>query len=211
MTKTLTAMVLAAASLNGCSASPPAATARITLFGPEGRHEVWRTSVVDGVHVHPALAEDPCPLSSLTPMMASLSKAVDPQRGEPLGQKMGSVIESMCSQMYGTAYGGSNRQVVILRHFGAEPRTPEEAVILDLPRLNPGETDRLFRASEFQAAYERPPKTVEAVLERGWVRVSRTGSGRTEFDLFLVLKPARPGASYESLQVVTRVEWPPSR
>ena len=29
--------------------------------------------------------------------------------------------------------------------------------------------------------------------------------------LLLVLKPARPGASYESLQVVTRVEGPPSR
>ena len=78
----------------------------------------------------------------------------------------------------------------------------------DLPRLKAGDSERLFKAAEFQASFERPPLTVEARLERGWIRATRLDSGRSEYDLFLVLKPLRPGA-YESMQVVTRVAWPP--
>jgi hypothetical protein len=117
-------------------------------------------------------------------------------------------MELLAAKDSGPAMGGPGRTLLALRHLATNGSTADQSVLVDLPRLKPGESERLFKAAEFQASFERPPMTVEARLERGWIRATRRDSGRIEYDLFLVLKPLRPGA-YESMQVVTRVEWPP--
>lgn len=193
------APVLTALVLAGCS-TPPPPTATVTLFGPDGRMESWRTCVVEDVHVHPASADGPCPASLMRaagPMTGAFPGARK-ERAEELTRAMGSVMERSCPALLGPAYGGRNRVAVVLR--GAD-----EALAVDLPRLKPDETDRVFKVGEFSAAFERPLRTTEAALDRGWVRVTRKPSDRLEMELFLVLKPVRPGASYESMQVVTRV------
>jgi hypothetical protein len=126
-----------------------------------------------------------------------------------LSKTMGSLIETLIAEGKGAALGGPDRTVLALRHLAADGSTADQSVLVDLPRLKSGESERLFKAAEFQASFERPPLTVEARLERGWIRATRLEGGRTEYDLFLVLKPLRAGA-YESMQVVTRVEWPPA-
>lgn len=191
-----TALVLAALALAGCSTSPrPAGSATLTLFGPEPRLESWKTSVVEGVHVHASEGE-PCTLSSLVAAAAAATgKGVQADR-------FAEAAQGLCPPLLGPAYGGPDRTTVVFRS------PANEALIVVLPGLKPDESDRLFRAGECSAAVERPLKTVEAVLDRGWVRAVRAPGGRTEFELFLVLKPVRSGASYESLQVITRVVAP---
>jgi hypothetical protein len=207
-------IVLAATSLAACSHAPLSAPADITLFGPGARFETWKASVVEGGHIHSGMAEDPCTMLGLTQALGGIKIAEKPELEERLrdsSRHMGSLMEGMIAGSYGKAHGGPDRLVLVLRHVASDSWTPDEAVVVDLPRMKPGETGRLFKKGEFQAAYERPPTTTEALLERGWVRVTRAAPDRLEFELFLVLKPARPDAGYESVQVVTRVEWPPQR
>jgi hypothetical protein len=205
-------IVLAAMSLAGCSHPPLGASATVTLFGPGARLETWKASVVEGVHIHSGMSQDPCTMLGLTQALGEIKIAEKPELEERLrdsSKHMGSLMEGMMAGSYGKAHGGPDRLVLVLRHVAPDSGAPDEAVVVDLPRMKPGETGRLFKKDEFQAAYERPPTTTEALLERGWVRATRPAPDRLEFELFLVLKPARPDAAYESVQVVTRVEWPP--
>ena len=88
--------------------------------------------------------------------------------------------------------------------LGGEPEKPQEAILLDFPRLKADETERRFEFGPFAAAWERPPKKVLARLERGWVQVRRLGPSRYDFEIFLILAPVDGGGS--ATQVVSRVE-----
>lgn len=204
------ALVLAALLAAGCSSSSeprPMGSAAVTLFGPGARLETWKTSVVEGWHVHPSQSEDPCTVPVMAEMVGVLgSLQPDREKSEKLNKAMGDVMTHLCANMHGKSYGGKGRVAVVLRHYGEDGRTADEALVVDLPALQPGETERLFKKGEFQAAFQRPPRTEEALLERGWVRARRIDRGSSEFELFLVLKPARPDAGYESLQCVARVD-----
>jgi hypothetical protein len=215
--QTLARVVLAAAPAllaAGCSSAPASGPAIVTLFGPGARLETWRVSVIDGEHIHSGMTVDPCTTPALTDLLEKVALPGKPEKEEQvreLSRGMGSMMEAMMADSYGRAHGGRNRRVVVLRHFVPGSEGPDEAVVVDLPVLKSGETERLFKAGEFRAVLERPPTRTEAVLERGWVRVTSLAPDRLEFELFLVFKPARPEAGYETAQVVTRVEWPPSR
>jgi hypothetical protein len=188
------ALILAALTLAGCSSSSalPSGSATLTLFGPGARLDAWTTLVADGVHVHADSIDRPCVVSVAGDLGAVF--------GKEAGRKAGEAMETACMAMRSRSYGGRNRTALILR-------SADEALIVDLPRLKTEETERVYRAGQFTAAFERPLAKAEAALERGWVRALRVPSG-TEYELFLVLKPVAPGAGYESLQVVTRVEAP---
>jgi hypothetical protein len=194
------ALVLAALALAGCSSTSalPRGSTTITLFGPGARLDAWSTLVVDGVHVHAESIDRPCAVSAAGELGAVFGKLAD--RSEEAGRKAGEAMETACMATRGRSYGGRNRTALILRKA-------DEALVVQFPRLRAQETERIFRPGEFAAAFERPLTKPEAALERGWVRALRGPSG-TEYELFLVLKPAAPGAGYESLQVVTRVETP---
>jgi hypothetical protein len=215
--RTLACLVLAASSAlfaAGCSQAPLNAPVTLTFFGPRARLETWRASVIDGEHIHSGMTQDPCEIHGLSDLLGILPIPGKPEmedRLHDLGGRMGSAMEALMAESFGKAHGGRNRRVVVLRHFAQGTEGPDEAVVVDLPDLNSGETERLFKAGGFQAVLERPPVMTEAVLERGWVRVTRPAPDRFQFDLFLVLKPVRPDAGYESAQVVARVEWPPHR
>jgi hypothetical protein len=200
-----TIVLIAAAALAGCSSSPtlPSGSAAITLFGPGTSLDSWTTLVVEEIHVHAESVDRPCVISGARAFGSILAQASSssPKRAGDLGDEMGSKMEAVCMAMRGRAYGGRGRVALILRRS-------DEALIVDLPRLKVDETDRVHRAGEFTAAYERPLAKPEAALERGWVRAVRTASGVVEYELFLVLKPVAPGAGYESIQAVTRVETP---
>jgi hypothetical protein len=186
----------------------PLGTTTATLFGPDARFDGWTTSVVEGIHVHSARPEEPCGAGGLAEVMGKVGDALPdkPERRDTLrdlGKGLDAVMESMLVESNGPAHGGKDRTVLALRR----PES-DESIVVDLPRLKADETERTFRAGELKAVYERPVKTAEAGLARGWVRALRAGSDGMEYDLFLVFTPLRPGA-YETLQVVTRVLWPP--
>jgi hypothetical protein len=202
------AAVLAALALAGCaSSSRPMESATLTLFGPEPRLDAWKTSVVDGLHVHPSSESDPCSVAFLNALAGDVTTGLGTARKGEVAE-LTRAMEKLCPTFYGPSYGGRDRLALVLRRFPEGGSLADEALVVVLPRLKSGETDRLFRAGEFTATLERPLKTAEAALDRGWVRAFRAPGGRMEFELFLVLKPVRPGASYESLQVITRVDAP---
>jgi hypothetical protein len=210
MTASRAALVLIATlGAAGCAHREwPRGSTTATVFGPDARLDGWTTSVVDGIHVHSARPEEPCEAAGLAEVAAAAGAAVAEKeetknalRG--LGKSASSFMEMMLAQSNGPAHGGKDRTVVALRRLDAD-----ESIVVDLPRLKADETEMTFRAGDVKAVYERPPKTPEATLARGWVRALRTGAGAMEYDLFLVFTPLRPG-TYESMQVVTRVEWPP--
>lgn len=210
------AAVLLLLALAACSSRErPRGDATVTLFGPGARLEPWKTAVIEGVHVHPAQPDLPCLSSAIEAVAGAAGDAMaagNEKLREPakdLGRRMGTFMELLVAEGQGPARGGPGRTVLALMRLDAGGSRIQESLLVDLPRLPPGETEKLFRAPDVQAWFERPPKTVEAALERGWVRAVRDGSGTVDYDLFLVLKPAARNPWYESLQVVTRVSWPP--
>ncbi len=202
-------VLLATLGAVGCAHREwPRGSTTATLFGPDARLDGWTTSVVEGVHVHSARPEEPCEAAGLAEIAAAAGAIVADTEAKKdvfrdLGKSAGNFLEVMLTQSIGPAHGGKDRSVVALRRSDGN-----ESIIVDLPRLKADETEKTFRAGDVKAVYERPPKTAEATLARGWVRALRTGPGAMEYDLFLVFTPLRPDA-YESMQVVTRVEWPP--
>jgi len=194
--------------LAACSASPaPRATIPVTLFGPEARLDAWAPSVVQGGHVH-ASQEGPCLMPAMAEAAGAGAKLLPPpknQQAEPFAEALRTGFDRFCVQLHGAAYGGPNRTALTLRRYAENSPAPVEALVVLFPRLKPGDPDRLFTGREVDAVLERPLRTVEARLDRGWVRAE---AGR--YELFLVLKPVRADAGYESIQVVTRVE-PPAR
>src|SRR5437762_293208 len=56
------APLVLALGLAACSSAPrpPSGASTVTLFGPETRLETWKTSVVEGHHVHAARPDEPC-------------------------------------------------------------------------------------------------------------------------------------------------------
>ena len=198
------AVALAALALAGCASSRalPSGSSALTLFGPTPGLESWTTIVADGFHVHAPEVDRACALSGVRDISAALGRRAGdpPERGEELGRTLGSVMESSCSLVRGRTYGGPSRTALLLLRSG-------DAVVVDLPQLQPGQADRVYRAGEFTASFERPLTKPVALLERGWVRAVRLPSG-VEYELFLVLKPVAPTPGVESIQVVTRVESP---
>jgi hypothetical protein len=110
----------------------------------------------------------------------------------------------MLATANGPAHGGAGRAVLALRRAASD-----ESILVDLPLLKPDEKDRTFRAGELKAVYSHPARTPVARLTRGWVRALRLDAGGTDYELFLVFTPERPGAGVETIQVITRVAWPP--
>jgi hypothetical protein len=209
MMKALAPIVL---FLAGCASPPRDDAATITLFGHELRLETWKAVAVERSHVHADLTEIPCPMALLLGASDAM-KAGLPERHAEVAEKSGKALAGMmdhfCTQLHGKAYGGAERLVLLLLHVPSGQGLPDEAVIVDCPRLQPGEEERLFKTGEFAAARERPPRTVDASLDHGWVRVRRLipsdgrSSARYEFELFLVLNSPGPDGR---TQVITRVE-----
>jgi hypothetical protein len=179
------------------------------VFGADPRLETWKTSVVEGIHVHSIRPDEPCPAEGIGQIAGKLSQAIRDQDEttrhnlRDLGRTMNATLELMMARSSGPAHGGADRTVVALRR-----EATDETIIVDLPRLRPEEGEHTFRAGDVKAVYERPSMTAEAALVRGWVRAVRYDAGAVDYDLFLVLKPVRREAG-ESMQVVARVSWPP--
>ncbi len=189
--------------LAGCASAPPGDPAPMTIYGKDLRLERWSAVVVERGHLHADLTDYPCPMPDLLRFTDSLDKLVpgtQKQAAEKLGTAIGGTMDLMCTREYGRAYGGPEQLVLALLRTGEDPKKPLEAIVLDFPRLKPDEKERLFKTGEFSAAWERPPKTVEATIRRGWTRVIRRPSGY-EFEIFLVLAGAG-----DPTQIVARVE-----
>jgi hypothetical protein len=184
----------------------PTGTTTATLFGPDARLDGWTTSVVEGIHVHALQPEQPCAAAGLSEILSAAPGARPEGRLDmrQMNEKLDVTMESMLATANGPAHGGIGRAVVALRRAQSD-----ESILVDLPRLNPGEKDRTFRAGEVKAVYSHPARTPGDRLARGWVHALRLDSGAMDYELFLVFRPERPDAGYESLQVVTRVAWPP--
>ncbi len=191
--------------LAGCAAARPEAT--LTFSGSEPRVETWTPVVVERGHLHADLALYPCPRSGVLQITDSMKSVAGPRAAtssDQMGLLLGGMMDRNCAQQYGPAYGGPEHLVLWLIRLGGEPEKPQEAVILDFPRLKADETERRFENGSFAAAWERPPKRVLARLERGWVQVRRLGPSRYDFEIFLILAPVEGGGP--STQVVSRVE-----
>ena len=210
--KTLTPIVLL---LAGCAPTPRSDDATVTLFGTELRLETWKAAAVERGHVHPGLIDGSCPMSLLLGMSEVLKGGLEERHPgvlEKQEQVVAGMMEQLCIGQYGKAYGGAERLVLVLRPPLSGQELPDEALFIDLPRLKPGEKERLFGAGEFVAARERPTRTVDATLERGWARVMRLSplegehGARYEFEVFLVLKPIRPDSPDDRVQVISRME-----
>ena len=200
------AFVLTALLALGCSSSErPLGSTTATLFGPEARLDSWTTSLVEGIHVHAFEPEWPCAAAGMNEILGAVSGAMPEPRLDmkQLSAGLDAVMESMLATANGPAHGGPDRAVLALRRA-------DESLLVDFPRLRPEEKERLFKAGDVKAVYIRPARTTAARLERGWVRVVRAEGGRAEVDLFLVLRMLAPDAPVGTLQVITRVEWPPS-
>lgn len=189
----------ALALLAACSGRPPVGEpATVTLFGPAARLEEWHALVAENRHLHPA-GNGPCGLEELFRTLEDGSKPLTGPRLDAFGGLMEETIVAAS----GPAFGGPGRLALALRRPGAEPK---EAVMLEVPALKPGETEREFAASECRAQYLTPVQKGVAGLSSGRVRVSRREGRRFDFEVFLVLRPADSPASFERLQIVTRVE-----
>lgn len=191
--------------LAGCAAARPEAT--LTLSGSESRVETWTPVVVERGHLHADLTDYPCPMSGMLQITDSMKVIAGPRTAtasDPMGLMLGGMMDKNCAQQYGPAYGGPEHLVLGLIRLGGEPEKPQEAIIVDFPRLKADETERRFEFASFAAAWERPPRKVLARLERGWVHVRRLGPSRYDFEIFLILAPVDGHGS--STQVVSRVE-----
>ncbi len=197
----------------GCSTPDPEPIASVTLYGREQRIESWKAFVVERGHFHADLSDYPC-------LMALYQQATDVFRAmgavedaESLKTSQAALRGDFCAKQTGPVYGGPDRLVLGLCRFGENPEMPVETLIFDFPRLAPDEIEHRFNARDFVAAWERPPKTVAARLERGWVRVRRLNPGdgllppRYDFEVFVVLAPASGDGA--PTQVITRVSAPP--
>lgn len=210
-----TGAVVATLALLGACASPerPWGSSRVTLFGSGAPLEEWKTSVVEGVHVHAGHPQEPCPAASISEMLSQSRDMLVKTRAEldepltKLTASTDSFLEGLFASSLGRAVGGATRMVVALQHPGPDG-APDQTLLLDLPRLRPDELERRIEAREIQGSLDRPPGTPVARLEGGWVRVTRSGPDRLEFDLFLVLRAVQPDAGFDQIQVVTRVEGP---
>jgi hypothetical protein len=208
MTVVRAAALLGALLALGCSGSErPSGSATATLFGAETGLANWKTSVVEGIHVHAMEPDQPCVAAGMDEIR-SAAAGVLPERRLDMRQfnpHLDAMTESMLATSSGQAHGGPGRTVLALRR-------PErqETLIVDLPRLESGQTEGLFKAGDVKAVYSRPPLVPGARLERGWVRAMRSDSGRTVYDLFLVLRMLSPDPPLRTLQVITRVDWPPA-
>jgi hypothetical protein len=201
------ALVLSSVLALGCAGSErPSGSTTATLFGPDWGLETWKTSVVEGVHVHALEPDQPCIAVGMGENPSTSSEALPERRLDmkQMSAKLDAVMESMLATSSGPAHGGPGRTVLALRRPDRN-----ESLIVDLPRLESGEREGLFRAGDLKAVYSRSPLVPAARLERGWVRAKRADSGRIEYDLFLVLRMLAPDAPVATLQVITRVVWPP--
>ncbi|MBV8879050.1 MAG: hypothetical protein JO332_03700 [Planctomycetaceae bacterium] len=192
-------------ALAGCAA-PSRPLAQLTIYGPELRLDSWTPLAVERGHVHADLAGVPCPLSAaagIADALKSLPVRNAEQLSEQMTQASDRLMNAACAVAHGPAYGGADRLVLVLARLRGDPETVDEALLLDFPRLKPGETERRFDAGSFKAAWERPPKSPVARLERGWARIRRLDADRYEFELFLVLAPS--DGSGTPTQVVARV------
>jgi len=191
--------------LAGCAAARPEAT--ITFSGSESRLETWTAVVVERGHLHADLTDYPCPVPGMLQITDSMNALAGPRpatASDQMGLVLGGRMDKVCAQQYGPAYGGPEHLVLGLIRRGGRPEKPQEAILLDFPRLKADETERRFEKGSFAAAWERPPKKVLATLERGWVQVRRLGPSRYDFEIFLILAPVEGGGP--STQVVSRVE-----
>jgi hypothetical protein len=209
-------LVLAATlpALGACSsrASLPVSPAGITLLADRGRLETWEARSLAHGHLHARGPDDGgcAALAEMVRVMTVLSSGVEGERAESVrntGEAMAALVEGMCVTMFGRGYGGKGRLALALRPPGGEG----EALFVVVPALAAGESDRTFRTGEILAEFLAPLGRVEAALESGRVRVRRGEASGTEFELFLVLRPAAAGAAYERLQVVARTETPAGR
>jgi hypothetical protein len=204
--------VIASLAVAGCAAPAPP-LAPLTMYGPELRIETWTPVVVERGHLHADLTDYPCPMTDLLQFAGALKPITEsraPGAADKFDLALGGMMDQMCSRQHGPAYGGPEHLVLALFRRGGTPEKPQEAIILDFPRLKAGESERRFQAGSFAAAWERPPKNVLAKLERGWVNVRRSGAAddaraaRYDFEIFLVLAPT--DGSGTPTQVVARVE-----
>jgi len=200
-----TAAPVLALLLAGCAAARPEAT--LTFSGSEPRVETWTPVVVERGHLHADLTDYPCPMSDVLQMTDAMKTLAGPRAAtgsEQMGLILGGMMDKNCARQYGPAYGGPEHLVLGLIRRGGEPEKPQEAILLDFPRLKADETERRFEKGSFAAAWERPPKKVLATLVGGWVRVRRLGPSRYDFEIFLILAPVEAGGP--STQVVSRVQ-----
>jgi hypothetical protein len=200
-------VLLALLAAVGCSQRErPSGTATATLFGPDARLDAWTTSVVEGVHVHAFQPEEPCVAAGMSEVLGAASGTLPEGRLDlkQVNATLDALTESMLATANGPAHGGAGRAVVALRRAASD-----ESILVDLPLLKAGEKDRTFRAGELKAVYSQPARRPRARLARGWVRAVRLDGGGTDYELFLVFTPERPDARIETIQVVTRLAWPP--
>jgi len=203
-------LIVVLATVGCASRDWPTGSATATVFGPDARLDGWTTSVVKGIHVHAFQPEQPCAAAGMNEIRGAGSGVMPDRRLDMKQMNAGldALMESMLVTSNGPSHGGLDRTVLALRRIGGDGSVAE-CLVLDLPSLRRDEKERLFRAGELKAVYSRPARTPDARLARGWVRAVRLDSGGTDYELFLVLTPERPDAGYESMQVITRVEWPP--
>ncbi len=190
------------ALLAACARAEPAGgRATVTLLGAEGRLEEWRALAIEGRHLH-ALAGGACDAEDLLRRSADLF----PERPPDVGASFAAMVEATFAGVRGPAYGGPGRLALALRRHPADAEAAAEAVVLELPAPGPGEVEREFTVRECRGEYLGPSPPVRARLEGGRVRVRRLEGGGYDFELFLILRPDGPGAGFERLQVVARLE-----
>ncbi len=194
--------------LAGCASRRdlPSDPATVTLFGERGRLETWEARALAGGHLHARGGDGSClAVVELFRVMSETVATIPQERREEVRQtaeRFAAVLEGMCVALFGRGYGGKDLHALSLRPSAESP----EALFVVVPALAPGETERTFRPPHVLAEYLSPLDRVEASIDGGRVHVRRLAGGRHEFEIFLVLRPAAPGAAYERLQVVARVE-----
>lgn len=183
----------------------PSDPATVTLLGDRGRLETWRAWAVEGGHLHARRGDGSClavaDLLRVVVLGAGLGKDERSESLRKSGETLAAMVQGMCTVLFGRGYGGKGLHALSLR---PSPES-EEALFVVVPALAPGEAERTFAPPEILAEYLSPSGRVEAALDGGRVALRRLEGTRREFELFLVLRPAGPGA-YERLQVVARFE-----
>ena len=205
------ALLIGALAAAGCAGHEwPTGSATATMFGPNARLEGWTTSVVEGIHVHALQPEQPCAAADMKEFLSAAPGTLPEPRLDmkQMSSSLDARMESMLVTSNGPALGGPDRTVLALRRIGGDGSVAE-SLLVDFPRLRRDEKERLFKAGDVKAVYSRPARTPVARLTRGWVRAVRLDAGTADYELFLVLLPERPDAGSESIQFITRVEWPP--